>query len=82
MTRVLPTYPEIARRSRTTGTVVVEAQIDDQGKVVKATAVSGPLILRPEAEIAVMKWAFRPATLGGVNVPSASRVSIVFTNVQ
>jgi len=60
------------------GTVVVDAQIDAQGRVVKATAESGPAVLRPEAVRAVLQWRFKPATLDGISVPSATKVSIVF----
>jgi periplasmic protein TonB len=78
VSRALPLYPEIARRSGVDGTVVVDAQIDAQGRVVKATAESGPAVLRPEAVRAVLQWRFKPATLDGISVPSATKVSIVF----
>ena len=80
ISRVLPVYPELARRSRTWGTVVVEVQVDEHGKPVKAVAESGPEILRGEAVNAVLRWRFKPATLDGVDVPGTTRVSIVFTN--
>jgi protein TonB len=79
LSRVMPVYPDLARRTRTTGTVVVEVQIDEKGKVVKAIPESGPMILRAEAVNAVMQWRFKPATLGGNVIPSTSKVSIVFT---
>jgi protein TonB len=78
ITRVQPVYSEIARRSRTTGTVVLDIAIDDQGKVTHATAVSGPAILRQAAVDAVLRWRFRPATLDGKSVTSTSQVTIVF----
>jgi periplasmic protein TonB len=78
ISRVLPVYPEIARRLRTSGTVVVEVQIDEQGRPVKVVAESGPAILYPEAVNAVLQWRFKPATLDGVTVSSVIRVSIVF----
>jgi protein TonB len=80
ISKVLPGYPELARRTRTWGTVVLEVQIDEQGRPVKAVAESGPAILHQEAIKAVMQWRFRPATLDGVNVSGTTRVSIVFTN--
>ncbi len=78
ISRVLPSYPELARRSHTTGTVVIDVLIDEKGKVTKATAVSGPAILQSEAVNAVMRWQFKPANLDGVAVPSSNQVSIVF----
>jgi protein TonB len=82
VSRVLPAYPDMARRSRITGTVVVDVEIDDQGRVVKATPESGPLLLRADAVSAVLKWRFKPATLNGANISSTSKVSIIFTNPQ
>jgi len=82
ISRVAPVYPDIARKTHTSGTVVVEVAIDEQGKVVKATAQSGPFMLRDEAVKAAMKWQFRPASIGGTNVPSTTKITIVFTNPQ
>jgi protein TonB len=73
-----PVYPELALRARASGSVVLELQIDDQGKVVKATPVSGPPILHNAAVTAAMKWRYRPASIGGVNVSSQSRVTMAF----
>jgi TonB family protein len=75
-------YPEIARKTHTTGTVVVEVAINEQGRVVKATAESGPAMLRDEAVRAAMQWRFKPASIGGTNVPSTIKITIVFTNPQ
>jgi outer membrane biosynthesis protein TonB len=56
----------------------LELQIDDQGKVAKATPVSGPAIFYNAAVNAAMKWRYRPASINGVNVSSQSRVTMVF----
>lgn len=82
ISRVAPMYPEIARKTHTTGTVVVEVAINEQGRVVKATAESGPAMLRDEAVRAAMQWRFKPASIGGTNVPSTIKITIVFTNPQ
>jgi TonB family protein len=78
ISRVMPVYPEIARRLRASGTVVVEVQIDEQGRPVKAVAESGPAVLYSEAVNAVLQWRFKPATLDGVAISSVTKVSIVF----
>ena len=78
ITQTSPVYPEVAVRTRTSGSVVLELQIDDQGKVVKATPVSGPAIFYGAAVNAVMKWRYKPASIGGVNVSSQSRVTMAF----
>ena len=80
ISRVLPVYPAIARRLRVSGTVVVEVQIDERGRPVKAVAESGPAVLYAEAVNAVLQWRFKPATLDGVAISSVTKVSIVFIN--
>jgi TonB family protein len=82
ISRVAPVYPDVARRTHTTGTVVVEVSIDEHGKVTGATAQSGPVMLRDEAVRAAMKWRFKPASIGGTSVPSTSQITLVFTNPQ
>jgi TonB family protein len=71
-------YPEIALRTRSSGSVVLDLQIDEQGKVVKATPVSGPVLFHNAAVAAALKWRYRPASIGGQNVPSESRVTMKF----
>jgi periplasmic protein TonB len=73
-----PVYPEVALRTRASGSIVLELQIDDQGKVIKATPVSGPAIFHNAAVSAAMKWRYKPASIGGVNVSSQSRVTMAF----
>lgn len=74
----VPDYPPLARRSKITGTVEVEVEVDEQGKVVKAAALSGPSLLRAAAEDALRRWRFKPAVRNGVNVRSVVRISVVF----
>lgn len=78
ISQVNPVYPELAIRSRTSGSVVLELQIDNEGKVVKATPVSGPSVFYIEAVKAAMQYRYRPATLNGRNVSSKSRVTMIF----
>jgi protein TonB len=73
-----PVFPELALRTRASGQVVLELQIDDQGKVVKAAVMSGPGIFHSAAVAAAMKWRYKPASIGGVNVASQSRVTMSF----
>ncbi len=78
ISQVSPVYPELAVRSRASGTIVLELQINDQGKVIKATPVDGPTIFYEAAVSAAMRWRYRPASIGGVNVASQSKVTMVF----
>jgi TonB family protein len=78
ITRVAPTYSELARRAHATGTVVIDVLVDDTGKVAKATPISGPVILHQDAINAVQRWRFKPASVDGTSVSSTSRVTVVF----
>ncbi len=80
ITQVRPVYPEVARKMRLTGTVRLEIQIDEQGKVVKAVPLSGPPFLQSTAVEAVMKWRYKPAMVGDTPIRSQGQVAIVFNN--
>jgi periplasmic protein TonB len=77
--RVQPEYPVLARRQEISGTVEVEVDVNEKGEVVLARAVSGPSLLRPAAEAAIMNWRFKPASVGGESVPSKAKVSVSFS---
>jgi TonB family protein len=80
ITKVVPQYPALAKKWNVSGTVVLAVEVDEQGKVLKATAVSGPGLLRPAAEEALMRWRFKPAARSGVNVSSEAKISVIFRN--
>lgn len=64
--RVEPQYTEMARRARLEGTVIVEAVIDEAGRVVNVKILKGlPMGLDKSAVDAVSRWRFEPATLHG-----------------
>jgi len=61
-----PRYTETARRAGVQGTVVVEAIIDEQGRVTNASILKAlPMGLDQAAVEAVKSWRFKPATLAG-----------------
>ena len=63
---VLPQYTEIARKTRTQGTVIVEAVIGKDGRVRSTKVLKGlPFGLDDEAVKAVRQWTFEPSTLNG-----------------
>lgn len=73
-----PAYPEMAKRARTTGTVVVEVVIDVSGRVISAKALSGPEMLRDAAERAAMLAKFAPALLSGQPVKITGTINYNF----
>ena len=78
ISQVSPKFPEFALRTRMSGTVVLELDVDKQGKVLKATPVSGPQMFHQEAINAAMQWHYRPASIGGTNVSSQVKVTFNF----
>jgi protein TonB len=73
-----PTYPDTARRMRAAGTVTVEVVLDETGKVVSATATSGPAILREAAVQAALKAKFSPTKLSGQPVKVSGTINYKF----
>ena len=60
VSRVPPSYPEIAKRMKISGSVKIEVTIDADGKVSSVKTLSGNHMLSPSAEDAVKRWKFEP----------------------
>lgn len=73
-----PDYPVLAKMSRITGTVVIEAIIDEHGNVTGERAISGPALLIPAALSAVSKRRYEPTVLDGDPTPIDLRVEVSF----
>lgn len=76
-----PVYPDAAKRMRTSGTVTVEVVLDETGKVVSATATTGPQILRDPAVQAALKARFSPTKLSGQPVKVSGVINYKFALV-
>ena len=61
--RVLPVYPELARKMNITGSVKIEVVVAPNGTVKDAKIVGGHPVLANAALDAVRKWRFEPATV-------------------
>jgi protein TonB len=61
LSRVMPVYPELARRLNVNGTVKLDALIAPDGKVASTEVVGGNPILIQAAVDAVRKWRFEPS---------------------
>lgn len=73
-----PTYPEAAKRMRTSGVVTVDVVLDETGKVVSANATSGPVMLRDAAVAAALKARFSPTKLSGQPVKVSGIINYKF----
>ena len=64
-----PEYPVRAREQHLSGTVVVQVEIDEEGKVISAKDVCGGIPYLGEASVkAALKSRFAPTTISGVPV--------------
>jgi TonB family protein len=73
-----PPYPEIAKQTGVTGTVVVEVTVSEAGDVVSAHAISGHPLFTRTAEQSARNWKFSPTMLGGVPVKVVGTITFVF----
>lgn len=76
---VRPVYPEIALNARVQGIVIIETQIDRDGRVSNARVIRPVALLDDAAIDAVMQWEFEPTLLGGQPVPVIMTVTVNFT---
>jgi TonB family protein len=77
--RVNPEYPEIARKSRVQGIIILEAIITREGTVEKVKVLRGVHPLLDQAAVnAVKQWRYKPATLNGKPVKVYSTITVNF----
>lgn len=73
-----PVYPQIAKSSRVSGDVIVDALIDMSGNVMTEKVISGPALLRQAAMDTVRHWKYEPARLDGQAVAMHLSVTVEF----
>jgi TonB family protein len=78
ITRGRAVYPPAAKSMGITGKVEVRVVISETGRVVDATVLSGPMLLRAAAAAAARQWVYKPATLNGLPVRTESTLTITF----
>ena len=81
-TRVHPNYPEIARKARLDGSVLLLIVIDKDGRVGEIEVIASPdarFGFDLAAIDAVKRWRYRPARLGGRPVAVQATVRVEFT---
>ena len=73
-----PTYPPVAKTTRTTGIVKVQVMVDEQGAVSEVQKTSGPSMLQGAARDAIRKWKFKPFVRDGQPVRATGYVNFNF----
>ena len=76
--RILPEFPEVARRAGLTGSVRFQIKIDENGQVEDAKIIEGEPVFAEAAEKAVRQWQFNPALRDGTPIPFSATVEVVF----
>ena len=76
--KVEPQYPAVARVAHVQGTVVIDAIISKDGRVISEHAIRGPALLVPSALDAVKQWKYKPTYLNGQPVDLAMEVTVNF----
>ncbi len=74
-----PVYPAIARQARVQGTVIIEAIVAANGKVVDVRVLRSIPLLDQAAIDAVRQWEFMPMLQNGVPVSFVTTVTVNFT---
>jgi len=74
-----PVYPTLAKQARISGTVVIEAIIDEKGAVTGMRVISGHPLLVQAALNAVAKRKYEPTILDGDPTPIDLRVEVSFS---
>ena len=75
---VAPVYPDIARRARVQGVVILEAIIGADGRVQQAHVLRSVPLLDEAALNAVQSWVYTPTLLDGRPVPIIMTVTVNF----
>jgi protein TonB len=75
---VPPVYPDLAAKAGLQGTVVIEATINERGRVVDVNLIQGAPLLTDAALEAVKKWVYTPTLVNGVPTPIIMTVTVRF----
>jgi TonB family protein len=73
-----PAYPPIAKAARASGTVTVQIVVDESGRVISASAVSGHPLLQQAAVSAARQARFSPTLLSGQPVKVSGVITYNF----
>jgi TonB family protein len=76
--RVNPAHPLVAMQARVSGTVVLEALVDERGRVADARVVRSIPLLDQAALDAARQWEFTPTVVNGETVPVLVMLEMTF----
>jgi periplasmic protein TonB len=73
-----PVYPVMARQAHIEGVVIVEATIDETGRIDRLKVLRSAPLLDAAALEAVRRWRYTPTLLNGVPVPVLLTITVSF----
>jgi len=76
--KVLPTYPELARRARVEATVILDVTINEQGAVSDVRVLQSHPLLDQTCIDAIRQWVYEPTYVNGRAVPVRTTVTVEF----
>ena len=76
--KIDPIYPELAKRARVSGIVLLQVTVDEQGRVGEIKLIRGHPLLNQSAIDAVGQWRYSPTLLNGEPVPVIATVTVNF----
>lgn len=76
--KVLPVYPELAKRARVEGVVTLQVTTNEDGTVADIKILRAHPLLSQPAIDAVKQWRYSPTLLNGVPVPVQAYVDVEF----
>ena len=76
--RVEPEYPELAKRARVSGMVILQVIVSEGGAVEDIRVIRGHPLLNEAALHAVRQWKYSPYFLNGEPIPVTATVTVNF----
>ena len=76
--KVDPVYPELAKRARVSGIVLLQVTVSEQGNVKEIKLIRGHPLLNQSALDAVGQWRYSPTLLNGEPVEVIATVTVNF----
>lgn len=80
--KVEPVYPELAKRARVSGKVILILSVDEEGNVADVRLASGHPFLNDAAITAAKQWKYSPTLLNGAPVPVIVTAAVDFKTVS
>ena len=78
LVKIFPVYPELAKRARVSGVVILQVTVNEAGEVYEVKVLRGHPMLDEAAIDAVRQWRYVPTLLNGEPVPVVATVTVIF----